>query len=159
MQWPAQLPAGVTYEHPVSTLDLFPTFAALAGAETPENLDGVNLMPYITGKKKDIPHETLYWRMISKSGLRHGDWKLIRFDDRPTAIYNLADDPYERHNLMDSLPETLNELEALYREWDADNIPSIIPNPQRKDYQEARRLMNLGIDYRVVPPEERDGNK
>jgi hypothetical protein len=49
-RWPARLPAAAVYEHPVSTLDFLPTFAALGGADTAGlDLDGVDLLPYLVG--------------------------------------------------------------------------------------------------------------
>ena len=155
MHWPERLTGATIYNNPVITLDLFPTFAAIAGADIPANLDGENLIPFINDRRAGRPHETLFWRMVTKSGLRHGDWKLIRFNDKPTALYNLEKDPYEKTNLMDSLPGQLRELEVLYREWDAGNMKSIIPNPLREDYVEANRLYNAGYNYTVVPPEDR----
>ncbi|MCX7006333.1 MAG: sulfatase-like hydrolase/transferase [Kiritimatiellaeota bacterium] len=59
--WPGTWPAGTTYDHPVSSLDVAATAVALAG-QPHDNLDGVNLMPFITGQNKGAPHETLYWR-------------------------------------------------------------------------------------------------
>src|SRR6516165_8283508 len=60
--WPGKLPAGKTYDRPVIALDILPTACALAGAKTPDNVDGVNLMPYLRGENKAAPHEALYWR-------------------------------------------------------------------------------------------------
>ena len=64
MQWKGKLPGGKVYENMVSSLDIVPTTLALAGAKIrPEwQLDGVNLLPYISGEKPGKPHKTLFWR-------------------------------------------------------------------------------------------------
>src|SRR5262249_58324140 len=50
--WPGKLPAGKTYDQPVIALDILPTACSTAGVETPADIDGVNLMPYLTGEHK-----------------------------------------------------------------------------------------------------------
>ena len=85
LQWKGQLPAGKTYDHPIIQLDILPTALAAAGAHAdPEwKLDGVNLLPYLTGKNEARPHETLYWRFGNQWAIRHGDWKLVGRPQRP----------------------------------------------------------------------------
>ena len=83
-----------------------PTALAAAGVDVkPEwKLDGVNLLPYLHRQEASAPHETLYWRFGEQMAIRHGDWKLVRYDTTPTRtaatgrpatpakLYNLADD-------------------------------------------------------------------
>ncbi|MCL5743972.1 MAG: sulfatase-like hydrolase/transferase, partial [Acidobacteria bacterium] len=80
LQWKGKLPGGVTYSEPVSALDVFPTAVAAAGGRLPSDriLDGVNLLPYLEGRKTEPPHEQLYWRLQGNTALRCGKWKLIR---------------------------------------------------------------------------------
>src|SRR5690606_8866134 len=67
-QWPGQLPKGMVYDKPVLSLDIFATIAALAGASTnsARPLDGVNLMPYLTGKNTGAPHKAIYLRKFDQ---------------------------------------------------------------------------------------------
>ena len=60
VQWKAKLTAGKGYEQPVSSLDISATALAAAKTEAPANLDGVNLIPYLTGEKEGRPHDALY---------------------------------------------------------------------------------------------------
>lgn len=157
MQWPAHLKPGTVYPHPVSVFDLMPTFCAAVGhADIPET-DGINLLPHLSGKKDTPPHETLYWRMINKSGLRHGSWKLIRRNDAPTALYNLERDPYEKNNMLSTHPEILQMMERHYAQIDDQMIESVIPNPQRSDYVEQTRLFKENIDFEILAPVKRGG--
>ncbi len=119
MKWPGVIEAG-DYKLPVSTLDLLPTFVAAAGGDISklENLDGVDLMPFIKGQVEGRPHQTLYWKKESRGAIRDGDWKLVRFPDRPAELYNLAEDMSEIHNLADENPDLVKELYKKLFAWE-----------------------------------------
>lgn len=131
ISWKGQLPAGAVYNHPVIQLDLLPTALAAAGvAVKPEwKLDGVNLLPFVTGRAKGIPHETLYWRLGEQNAIRHGDWKLVQYDlnveNDPTKgvskkkLYHLVNDIHEIHDLTDKHPDKAKELESLWETWNS----------------------------------------
>ena len=63
IQWTGQLPAGIAYDKPVSSLDIVPTVAAAAGVPLPTDrvYDGINLIPYLT-QQQVAPPRTLFWR-------------------------------------------------------------------------------------------------
>ncbi|MGB8169414.1 MAG: sulfatase-like hydrolase/transferase, partial [Chthoniobacteraceae bacterium] len=67
--WPGRIPAGQTYEHPVSSLDVAATAVAVAGLPHEAALDGVNLMPFLTDENRAAPHEAFYWRWRSQSAV------------------------------------------------------------------------------------------
>lgn len=130
-QWKGVLPAGKTYDQPIIQLDLLPTFLAAAGAKVDPawKLDGVDLRPYLTGDKKEGPHETLYWRFGDQWAVRHHDWKLVvanQGSGKP-ELYNLAEDLGELTNLADKQPEKLKELQGLWDTWNAEQVPSLVP--------------------------------
>ncbi len=81
VSWPGVIPSGVDYHHPVSSLDIMATLASLADAPISEErpLDGVNLIPYITGKYSGLPHEVLFWRGFDQGTLamRQADLKVM----------------------------------------------------------------------------------
>jgi arylsulfatase A-like enzyme len=128
VRWPARLPAGKVYESPVIQLDVLPTALAAAGADAQPDwhLDGVNLLPYLTGQETKPPHETLYWRLGRQMAIRQGDWKLVRYDTNvdgepggvtPTKVYNLAQDIGEANDLAAKEPDKTKELEAVWQKW------------------------------------------
>jgi arylsulfatase A-like enzyme len=134
VHWKGRLPAGKVYDHPVIQLDVLPTALAAAGvAVKPEwKLDGVDLLPYLSGKETGKPHETLYWRLGKQMACRHGDWKLVRYDTTadavdakppakaglsPTKLYNLARDIGEATDLAAKESEKVKELEAIWDKW------------------------------------------
>lgn len=123
VQWKGKLPAGKVYDKPLVSLDILPTAVALAGGKAASNVEGVDLLPYLKGKKSASPHDKLFWRICEKSGARVGDWKLVRNGDGTEKLFNLADDIGEKNDLSAANPEKLKELQAAYKEWDATNIP------------------------------------
>jgi len=122
VQWKGQVPSGKIYDHPVTSLDIYPTAVVAAGGMVPPDwkLDGVNLVPYLTGENAGQPHETLYWRMGANHAIRHADWKLVveRGEPRP-RLFNLADDIGEKNDLSDKVPDKAKELDTLWQTWNA----------------------------------------
>ena len=121
VQWKGKLPAAKVYDKPVSSMDIFATAAAVAAAQTPKQVEGVNLIPYLTGNNDSQPHETLYWRQGGKTALRHGDWKLVRMGRKSNPsraaweLYDLSQDISEENNLAETNPERLNQLLELWK--------------------------------------------
>lgn len=148
MAWPGRIRPGQVDARTVSSLDIAPTAAALAGARMPKGSDGVDLTPYVTGKRNETPNPTLYWRSGQNFAIRDGDWKMWmvnRADPSEQAIntsrvtpdgvhatlsplgrfvmlYNLKDDPGERTNLAKSRPEVVARLQAKIEAWDKGNV-------------------------------------
>ncbi|WP_317171089.1 sulfatase [Croceivirga sp. JEA036] len=120
MKWPGKLKANTTYTNPISTMDLLPTFYAAAGGDVSaiQNIDGVNLTPFITGIDNAKPHETLFWKKDARGVIRKGDFKLIRFPDRPAELYNIAEDISESNNIADAHPELVKSLFKELFEWE-----------------------------------------
>jgi arylsulfatase A-like enzyme len=134
MQWRGTLPAGRVVDTPVISLDILRTSLAAAGIATPSDaaLDGVDLLPYLTGKTQQPPHDALFWRYGEQSAVRVGEWKLTTALDttvKPPAIktglYNLATDVSERKNLAADQPEKAAELQKLWDAWNTKNVPAL----------------------------------
>lgn len=138
VQWKGSLPSGSKYELPVIQLDILPTALAAAGIEVQAdwNLDGLNLLPYLKGQQTKAPHETLYWRLGRQMAIRHGDWKLVRYDttaDDDTSaanaklalrisspkLYNLARDIGESQDLYASEQAKAKDLQEIWQRWNA----------------------------------------
>jgi arylsulfatase A-like enzyme len=144
VKWPARLPAGKTYDNPIIQLDILPTCLAATAPIPPAGvpsagsankpLDGVNLLPHLTGKNAERPHETLYWRFGPQWAVRHGDYKLVKGNGQETpGLYNLAADIGESKDLAAAEADKAAELKALYDKWDAEQAdPKWQPNPNAK---------------------------
>lgn len=127
--YPGHFPAGLQFKSPVSAMDIFPTCAALSGVKTPENLDGVDLTPFIKGERKEVPHATLFWKGERSSAcIRQGDWKYI-FNGAGKVgkgrLFNLAEDPFEKVDLAEKNPAMTEQLDKAWHQWKA-----TLPEPQ-----------------------------
>jgi len=133
MKWPGQLPAGETYGSPIISLDIFSTAAAVAGAKVPSDriIDGVNLMPHITGKGSQPPHDKLYWRTGGGQSfaVRQGNWKLVKIGNR-TELYDLEADVGESKDAATGQPEVLKRLESARQAWNRQMIPPLFESPE-----------------------------
>ncbi|MFW8592088.1 sulfatase [Glaciecola sp. 2405UD65-10] len=119
LSWPAKIKQCLTFDHPVSTFDLLPTFFESAGGtQYKKDVDGVNLIPYLTGDKQGKPHENLFWKKESRAAVRSGDYKLLRYPDRPAELYNIRNDISELNNLASSKPELVRALYKKIFEWE-----------------------------------------
>lgn len=140
MSWPGVLKENTAYPYPVSTMDLLPTFFEAAGGDADSllQLDGVNLLPYIKGEKQARPHQRLFWKKDARAVVRDGDWKLIRFADRPAELYNIADDERELKNLAAVYPEKVRKLYKLIFQWES--------TLERPRWLLKRKYENVDID-------------
>jgi arylsulfatase A-like enzyme len=109
-----------------------PTVLAAAGIplESAHSIDGVNLLPYLTGEASGPPHEALYWRLGVTMAIRKGDWKLVKMsadghmqdpallsDLSGAVLYNLKDDTAETRSLAAARPDKVEELTADWQRW------------------------------------------
>lgn len=114
--WPGTIPAGETYDHPVSSLDVGATSVALAGLAKSPGLDGVNLIPHLTGKNADAPHDMLFWRFWKQSAVRKGKWKYLQAGPRK-FLFDLESEEHETKNRIEEHPAIAAELETALTEW------------------------------------------
>jgi arylsulfatase A-like enzyme len=134
VSWPARLKPG-TYEQPVIALDFLPTLVAMAGGSPPQDrvIDGVDLMPFLTGEKQGAPHERLFWRTQGPQGnhaVRQGQWKLVRKAGSAPELYDLASDVGESRDLASEQRARVQELQAAIDEWEKGTIPPIFQSPR-----------------------------
>ncbi len=115
--WPGKITPSVCHSTAM-TMDLFPTFAALAGAKT-DNLDGVDLQSVII-ENQALPERSLFWRMKSKKAVRKGVWKLCINGRTPAELFNLREDIGENHNLSKENPALVEELTQALSIWEKD---------------------------------------
>jgi arylsulfatase A-like enzyme len=130
VQWTGVLPAGTEYHKPVSSLDLLATIAELADApkDPKRPLDGVNLIPYLSGENDGVPHEAIYLRKFDggKYTVRKGDFKLIlQWEGGTPELYNLEEDIGEKNNIASQHPEKVQQLDELRKQWDSELIDPI----------------------------------
>jgi arylsulfatase A-like enzyme len=167
MRWPGQIPAGRVCLEMVTSMDLLPTFASLAGAKLPHKpIDGKNIWPLATGQPHaKTPHEAFfYYNAWQLEAVRAGNWKLMLPSTRyavvepghdglpgkhewvnsPLALYDLLNDVGEQTDVALEHPEVVErllELVAKAREDLGDGVIRV--NPEKKDFFQARRLYRI----------------
>ena len=127
MRWPGQLPSGETFNHPISHLDVLPTALGAAKAKPQATqIDGVDLLPYLTGQKTGAPRDTLIWRSDQYQAILSKGWKMQRSDSpRKTRLYHLAQDPTEQNDVSAKHPQKIAQLSAIL---DAHNSEQAAPS-------------------------------
>jgi arylsulfatase A-like enzyme len=128
VSWPGKVPAGKVFDPPVWALDILPTACAVAGAKSDPNLDGINILPHLTGESAATPHDALFWRFGPQRAIRKGPWKLVDWRDFAAKrnsgweLYNLDRDIGEKENRAAAQPRIVAELSAAWEKWNKANI-------------------------------------
>jgi arylsulfatase A-like enzyme len=127
ISWPGKIVAGKTDDRPVSSVDVFATSLAAAGAPMPtdKKYDSVNLLPYLTGEKTGAPHERLFWRNGELRAVREGNWKLVRQKGKPDELYDLGKDIAEAHDLAATRTAEVARIGAALETWDQELIAPV----------------------------------
>ncbi|MGJ8723213.1 MAG: sulfatase family protein [Roseibacillus sp.] len=112
IRWPGRIPAGGANDELMTTMDLLPTFAKLAGAVVPNDrvIDGKDIWPTLIGEGK-TPHEAFFYHSGNTlSAVRAGKWKLHWKKRKPAQLYNLESDIREENNLLETEPQVAQRL-------------------------------------------------
>ncbi|MDQ6677332.1 MAG: sulfatase-like hydrolase/transferase [Acidobacteriota bacterium] len=123
---PAVTQPGTVWDRPLMSMDLLPTFLALAdpSAKPPSNIDGHDIVPVLRGAAP--PHEYMFWSFNKQRAVRFGDWKLILNppsypgDELTDTLWlsNLEADPGEKKNLAATEPDRVRKLTGEIRAWE-----------------------------------------
>lgn len=127
--WPGTVKSGSTCDHISAFEDMMPTFAELADAAPPQNIDGISMVPTLTGSGVQETHVYLYWEFPARGGkqaVRKEEWKAVRLNagenrDAPLELYNLETDPAEENNIAAQHPDVLEEMRRI---MDEARVPS-----------------------------------
>jgi len=123
---PGRIPASTTTDAFCTTMDLFPTIAAMSSAKPSDRkIDGYDITATLHGEAKSPRKEMVYYSSKGQlKGLRQGDWKLLvpvqnkqasaKKATKPAPgkieLYNLAQDISESKNLASEHPEKVEAL-------------------------------------------------
>ncbi|MCP4175110.1 MAG: arylsulfatase [Fuerstiella sp.] len=129
VRWPGKVTAGTSSNHISGFQDVLPTLAEIAGADVPENLDGISLVPDLTGTGAQRSHEFLYWEFSEQKGKRavlKGDWKLVQLQVATKSpsdfeLYNVGDDVAEKHDVAAQHPDLVRHMAKLMMSAHAPN--------------------------------------
>ncbi|MDX2431741.1 MAG: sulfatase [Bacteroides sp.] len=136
IRWPGQIPAGETNNELLTSMDLLPTFAGLAGAELPADrvLDGKDIWPVLTREEKS-PHEVFFYHRLDElQAIRSGNWKLHVSDGKAVSLFDLDNDIGESNNVLEENPDIvsrlLQQIAAFEKDLEANSRPAaFLDNP------------------------------
>jgi len=124
VRYPGTVPSGKSSDLVWYFADILPTLADITGIKPPENIDGISVLPTLSGKQQGISDRYLYWEFYEKKGwraTRFGDWKAIQQGmnqavHQPVELYNLKEDGGEAHDLATQFPELVLKAEQIFGE-------------------------------------------
>jgi len=127
--WPGTINTGRT-DAVLSSLDLLPTFLAVANSKPieafdgkgkrkkPREYDGYNVIPVLNGEKQAMERR-LFWRLQGQCCVLDGEDKLIRLSHRPAQYFRPFEDLGERNDLSSENSEKYMELYKLLLQWES----------------------------------------
>lgn len=127
--FPSQLPAGKTYNWPVSTLDIAPSVLQLAGGnlqEVNDQFDGIDMIPAMNDIQNPSTR-TLYFRFWDQAAIRRGKWKYLFVGDGQRYLFDLESDQHERKNIFDQHTELASKLHEDLKAWCTQLKPAGLP--------------------------------
>ena len=148
ISWPDEINPGKKSENAVHHFDIFPTILRAAGIESTNELDGVDLMPFIKNDSSSKPHKTLFWRSGNHQSVLHEHWKfIISKKENFRWLFDTSTDPTEKNNLVDSYPDVVKQIEELLVEFNSEqkdplfpssyDVPIMIDKYDGKEYEEG----------------------
>jgi arylsulfatase A-like enzyme len=125
MHWPEGISGGQVLNSSCAAMDIFPTmFSAAGGDISAYELDGINLLPYVSDGVL-LPERNIYWEQGNQKAVRQGNWKLVLNGqlvevtppEDEVHLSQIADDMGEKVNLKDEEPEVVEELTQAVESW------------------------------------------
>ena len=118
VRWTERIKPGES-DFPCAIWDFLPTAAEIARADIPKDIDGISILPLLTGRMQTNKHECLYWEFHEggfQQAVRGGDWKAIRPKlGEKLELYNLKSDPGEKENVAEKNPEIVAQMETFLK--------------------------------------------
>lgn len=120
--WKGKITPGSTTDHLSAFWDILTTLSEVAGANTPENMDGISFVPLLTGNEsQQKQHAYLYWEFPAYGGqqaVRMGKWKGIRKHIKKDGnleieLYNLEADIREEHDVAHQYPDVVGQIKQI----------------------------------------------
>lgn len=132
-RFPGRIPPASVCDEFLTSLELFPTFIQLTGAQNPAGvkLDGFDMLPVLAGQKSS-QRSRMFWKRRGDVAARVRNWKWVD-SARGSGLFNLVDDIGEKNDLSKSHPEKLAELKQAFADWMAEMEASEPRGPFR-DY-------------------------
>jgi arylsulfatase A-like enzyme len=118
--WTGKIKPGSKSDHISAFWDVMPTLCEIANAKTPDDIDGISMVPTLLGKGVQKEHKALYWELGRSQAVRMGKWKGIRRNGKDALgkieLYNLGKDIQERNNIAADNSEIVEQIKTIMRE-------------------------------------------
>jgi arylsulfatase A-like enzyme len=118
VRWPGKVRARQVSDYVWAQWDLLPTLAAIAGVKPPHDVDGISMLPLLSGQRPHN-HEFLYWEFHEggyAQAVRLGRWKAVRHGANGSLeLYDLQADPKESNDLAAKQPALIKRLAEIMR--------------------------------------------
>ena len=130
VRWPGRVAPASQSDYPTYFPDQFPTLCAATGLPIPPGMDGLSLLPTLTGSGEQAPRNPLVWVFPEYGGqvaVRMGAMKAVRTNLHrpkqvgPWEVYDLSLDPNEAHDLAAQRPEVIQAAETILRREMSEN--------------------------------------
>lgn len=117
-RWPGRISPGSVSDHVSAHWDMLPTFCEIAGVDPPKSIDGISMLPELTGREEQPEHEVLYWEFYERGGkraVRFGDWKAVQRNLKSVdqkdgvELYDLSQDVGEDQNVAQQHPDVVDQ--------------------------------------------------
>ena len=134
MRWKNVIPPGQNYNKPISSLDIMATIVAQNEIPIVQErpLDGVDLIPFLTGKNDGNPHDYLFWRKWEQGAMavRKGHLKLVSNGDQKGEspfLFDVVSDVGENMQLSGDNQQVLDDLMSNWKDWNAQLKERVFP--------------------------------
>ena len=132
-----------TYEHMVSSMDIFQTIVALADINLPDDrtYDGVNLLPFLLDENTSEPHPYLFWQRGFSKAIRSKEWKMVLNEaSQDTTLFYILDDPFETDNISIEHPDIARQLALTHKNWSSTLPPPLWPSMIYYEFNDGNHL-------------------
>ena len=135
--YPNKVPAGKRFDHPISALDFYPTFAHLAKANIPasKQLDGKNIWEdFVKGsnpRQGEMIYALRHREGYSDVGARQDNWKILKTQQNAWALYDVEKDMGEQTDLSAQHPERVKEMVSKAEQWSKSHVEPLWFDPMR----------------------------
>jgi arylsulfatase len=111
-RWPGHIEPGSTTDFISAFWDFLPTFAELAGSDVPADIDGLSMVPTLSGvPSRQLEHDYLYWEFQGRQAVRMGPWKAYRIGlEGPIELYDLVSDIGEQRDVAGEHPDVVAQI-------------------------------------------------
>lgn len=154
LHWPNKIPAGKVYDYPVSSLDFYPMFAALAGTEIPKNkvIDGIDILEAVVKNKNARKGKSIFamrhTATNNRVGVRKDQWKLYSSGNGKWSLFNISKDIGETKNLSASHKDVVKEMVQEAHEWSKTHIqPEFFDNGKLEKAWKSNGMPNFSKTF------------